>query len=144
MQIGNRKIGEGHPVYIIAEIGINHNGDLGVAKKLIHIAHDAGADAVKFQKRVPETVTPKSKWNQIRHDTPWGDVRYIDYRRNVEFGEKEYDEIDALCDELGIHWFASPWDIPSLEFLEGFSPPCYKVGSASLTDDALLKSVKSS
>lgn len=127
--------------YIIAEIGINHNGDLSAAKKLISAAKDAGADAVKFQKRTPEIVTPEDIWDRVRYDTPWGDIRYIDYRRKVEFWEDEYREIDRYCKGLKIEWFASPWDVPSVEFLEKFNVQIYKVASAMLGHTGLLKAI---
>jgi N-acetylneuraminate synthase len=136
--IGNRKVGEGHPVFIIAEIGINHNGSLDVAKKLIEGAVLAGCDAVKFQKRTPDLCVPKDQ-RDIERDTPWGRMKYIDYRYKVEFGKEEYLEIDRYCREHGILWFASCWDEESVDFMEQFDPPCYKGASASLTDIGLLK-----
>jgi N-acetylneuraminate synthase len=138
IKVGNRLIGEGYPTYIIAEIGINHNGDLEIAKDMIRAAHEAGADAVKFQKRTPEICVPPEQQSQMR-DTPWGYITYLDYRYKVEFGEEEYREIDKLCKSLGIDWFASVWDTASIDFLEKFDPICYKVPSASLTDLELLK-----
>lgn len=132
-----RKIGPGQPCFIIAEIGINHNGDLSIAKKLIEEAALAGCDAVKFQKRTPEICTPKDEWDKIR-DTPWGRMRYIDYRYKVEFGIQEYAEIDRYAEEKGIVWFASCWDQESVDFLEQFDPMLYKAASASLTDFDLL------
>lgn len=139
--IGNRIIGDGHPVFIIGEIGINHNGDLDIAKKMIEGAKHAGCDAVKFQKRTPELCVPKDQWH-LERDTPWGRITYIEYRHKVEFGEKEYAEIDSFCKELGIMWFASCWDEPSVDFIEQFNPPLYKTPSASLTDFDLLKKHK--
>jgi len=138
IKIGDRLVGDGHPAYIVAEIGINHNGDLEMAKEMIKAAHHAGVDAVKFQKRTPELCVPPEQRGQMR-ETPWGYITYLDYRYRVEFGEKEYTEIDRFCKELGITWFASVWDEPSVNFLEAFQPVCYKVPSASLTDSALLK-----
>lgn len=140
VKLGNRTVGEGHPVYIIGEIGINHNGDLDVAKKLITAAALAGADAVKFQKRTPELAVPPEQRDIVR-ETPWGNMTYMEYRYRVEFGEKEYREIDRFCRDMGIDWFLSPWDEPSVEFVEQFSPVAYKVASASLTDDSLLKAM---
>ena len=137
IQIGNRFVGHGQPVYIIGEIGINHNGDLEIAKKLIDTALVAGCDAVKFQKRTPELCVPPEQ-REILRDTPWGRMTYMDYRYRVEFGEAEYAEIDRYCREHGIHWFASCWDEPSVDFIEQFDPVCYKGASASLTDHALL------
>jgi len=141
VNIGNRLVGEGHPTYIIGEIGINHNGDLDVAKKLIDSARDAGMDAVKFQKRTPELCVPEHQRNQMR-DTPWGYITYLDYRYKVEFDQEQYAEIDRYCREVGIDWFASSWDIPSLEFIDRFNPPTHKVPSALLTDHALLRAYR--
>lgn len=141
IKIGNRIIGDGHPVFIIGEIGINHNGDLDIAKKMIEGAKHAGCDAVKFQKRTPELCVPKDQWH-LERDTPWGRITYIEYRYKVEFGEKEYAEIDRFCKEIGIMWFASCWDEPSVDFIEQFNPPLYKTPSASLTDFDLLKKHK--
>lgn len=142
VKIGNRYIGDGEPVYIIAEIGINHNGSMEIAKKLIDGAVFAGCDAVKFQKRTPELCVPKDQWF-IERETPWGRMTYIDYRRKVEFTERDYSEIDTYCREKGIHWFASPWDEDAVDFLEQFNPVMYKLASASLTDNGLLQKVKS-
>jgi len=141
IKIGNQIVGDGHPVYIIAEIGINHNGDIEIAKKLIDAAKHGGADAVKFQKRTPELCVPEHQRNQMR-ETPWGYITYLDYRYKVEFGQAEYEEIDRHCKEVGIAWLASSWDIPSLEFIEAFNPPCHKVPSALLTDHELLRALK--
>jgi N-acetylneuraminate synthase len=143
VQIGNRFIGNGEPVYIIAEIGINHNGSLENAKKLIDGAVKAGCDAVKFQKRTPELCVPKNQWD-IERETPWGRITYIEYRRKVEFGFEEYFEIDNYCKERRIDWFASPWDEEAVEFLEKFKLPMYKLASASLTDFSLLQRLKKS
>lgn len=139
--IGKKFIGAGEPVYIIAEIGINHNGSVELAKKMIDGAVESGCDAVKFQKRTPELCVPKHQWN-IERDTPWGRMSYIDYRRKVEFGFEEFLEIDGYCKQKGIDWFASPWDEEALSFLGKFKPVMYKVASASLTDMSLLKKIK--
>ena len=139
--VGEKWIGPGEKIYVIAEIGINHNGSLEIAKKLIDGAVLAGCDAVKFQKRTAELCVPQDQWH-IERDTPWGRMSYIDYRRKIEFGEKEYSEISNYCREKKIHWFASCWDEPSVDFMEQFSPPLYKAASASLTDHALLKKMK--
>jgi N-acetylneuraminate synthase len=139
--IGKKFIGDGEPVYIIAEIGINHNGSVDLAKKMIDGAVESGCDAVKFQKRTPELCVPKNQWD-IERDTPWGRMSYIDYRRKVEFGFEEYFEIDGYCKQRNIDWFASPWDEEALFFLEKFKPVMYKVASASLTDMSLLKKIK--
>jgi N-acetylneuraminate synthase len=140
-RIGNRPVGAGCPVYIIAEIGINHNGDLQIAQQLIDAAVRAGCDAVKFQKRTPEICVPPEHRDVLR-DTPWGRITYLDYRHRVEFGQAEYTAIDAYCQQRGIDWFASCWDLPSIEFVEQFSPVCYKIASASLTDDTLLRRLR--
>jgi N-acetylneuraminate synthase len=138
VKIGGSWVGESYPTYIVAEIGINHNGDIEIAKKMIEAAHHAGVDAVKFQKRTPELCVPPDQRGQMR-DTPWGYITYLDYRYKVEFGAEEYAEIDRFCKELGIPWFASVWDEPSVDFMETFNPVCYKVPSASLTDHPLLR-----
>lgn len=164
--IGSTRIGDNEGIFVIAEIGINHNGDVAIAKKLIDAAVAAGADAVKFQKRTVSVVyTPEelaksrevpaallmeavkrgavSKEAETRlatsqfKETTNGDLKYA-----LEFGEKEYREIDAYAKEKGILWFASPWDEQSVDFLEKFNPPAYKVASASLTDDGLLRRMK--
>jgi len=138
IQAGEITIGDGHPVFVIAEIGINHNGSLDIAKRMIEGAKGAGCDAVKFQKRTPELCVPKDQW-YIERDTPWGRMTYIDYRHRVEFGKEEYAEIDRFCKQLGIVWFASCWDVNSVDFIEQFNPPIYKTASASLTDTDLIK-----
>ncbi len=138
VQVGEKFIGDGQPVYIIAEIGINHNGSLDIAKKLIDGAVFAGCDAVKFQKRTPELCVPQDQWN-LERDTPWGRMTYIKYRHKIEFGFAEFDEIDRYCKEKKIHWFASCWDEEAVDFIEQFEPVAYKVASASLTDNELLK-----
>jgi N-acetylneuraminate synthase len=138
VEIGGKPVGEGYPVYVIAEIGLNHNGEVKIAKQLIDAAALAGCDAVKFQKRTPELCVPAEQRN-IERETPWGIMTYMDYRYRVEFGEKEFAEIDRYCKDKGIAWFASCWDEPSIDFIDRFNPPCYKVASASLTDDSLLK-----
>lgn len=142
VKIGNKLVGDGQPVFIIAEIGINHNGSLDIAKKMIDGAVHAGCNAVKFQKRTPEICVPKDQWN-IERDTPWGRMTYLEYRYKVEFNKEDYAEIDRYCKEKGILWFASCWDEPSVDFMEQFDPPCYKAASASLTDIELLKKKKS-
>ena len=134
-------VGDGHPAYIIAEVGINHNGDLEIAKKIIDAAVHAGADAVKFQKRTPEISTPLDQQTQMR-ETPWGYITYLDYRYKVEFNEEQYREIDRYCKEKKIDWMVSVWDEPSVDFMERFETPAYKVPSASLTDHNLLKYVR--
>lgn len=138
VRLGDQLVGDGQSVYVIAEIGLNHNGDLAIAKKLIDAAAMAGCDAVKFQKRTPELCVPVEQRNIVR-ETPWGTMTYMDYRYRVEFGFEQYAEIDRYCREKRISWFASCWDEPSIDFIEQFAPVCYKMASASLTDEALLK-----
>ncbi|MCZ2443011.1 MAG: N-acetylneuraminate synthase family protein [Flavobacteriales bacterium] len=137
----DRFIGDGYPAYIIAEIGINHNGSIDIAKKLIDAAVVVGCDAVKFQKRTPEICVPRDQWDKER-DTPWGKMTYIEYKHKIEFGAKEFAEIDAYCKQHHIDWFASCWDEPSVDFMEQFNPVMYKMASASLTDLPLLDKVK--
>ena len=142
LKIGNKTIGAGHPTYVIAEIGINHNGDIEIAEKMIRAAKEAGVDAVKFQKRTPLLCVPPEERSKMR-ETPWGYITYLEYREHVEFGQKEYARIDALCKELGIDWFASVWDEEAIDFLEQFDPIAYKVPSASLTDTGLIDKLNS-
>jgi sialic acid synthase SpsE len=139
--IGGRRVGDGEPIYVVAEVGINHNGDVEIARKLIDVAADAGCDAVKFQKRTPEVCVPEDQRAQIR-ETPWGEMTYLDYRRRVEFGETEYRKLADHADDRGLHWFASPWDVPSVAFLDRFEVVAMKVASASLTDDELLRAIR--
>ncbi|MBI4236642.1 MAG: N-acetylneuraminate synthase family protein [Chloroflexi bacterium] len=138
VEIGQRLVGDGHPCFVVAEIGINHNGDLGLAKRLIEAAVNAGADAVKFQKRTVDAVVPPEQ-REVLRETPWGVMTYLEYRRRIEFGREQYAEIDRHCRERGIPWFASCWDEGSVDFIEQFDPPCYKISSACLTDDNLLR-----
>lgn len=140
VKIGNRFVGHGEPIYIIAEIGINHNGSLELAKKLIDGAVFAGCDAVKFQKRTPELSTPSDQWD-IERDTPWGRMTYIEYRHKVEFGYNEYVQINDYCNQKGIHWFVSPWDEGAVQFIRQFDPVAVKLASATITDINLLESV---
>jgi len=140
ISIGTRKVGPGEPAYIIGEIGLNHNGDIELAKKLIDVAAFAGCDAVKFQKRDPEVCTPLAQ-RDIPRETPWGMMSYLEYRYRVEFGEEEYAEIDRYCNEKGIAWFASCWDQNSVDFIEAFQPACYKIASATLTDLDLMRKI---
>jgi N-acetylneuraminate synthase len=135
--IGDLQVGADQPVYVIGEIGINHNGDVEIAKKLIDVAVEAGCQAVKFQKRTPEISTPKDQRDKIRQ-TPWGEMTYLEYKYKVEFEEPEYTEIDAYAKEKGVQWFASPWDAPSVDFLEKMGVPTHKVASASVTDHEML------
>lgn len=138
VKIASKHIGQGHPVYIIGEIGLNHNGDVEVAKKLIDVASFAGCDAVKFQKRTPELCVPLEQ-RDIERDTPWGRITYMAYREKVEFTYDDYKQIDEYCKLKEIDWFASCWDEPSVDFIEQFEPVCYKFASASITNDSLLK-----
>tara|TARA_Y100000592_G_C5479595_1_gene324477 strand:+ start:1994 stop:2821 length:828 start_codon:yes stop_codon:yes gene_type:complete len=124
--------------YIIAEIGINHNGSLEIAKKLIDVAAVSGCDAVKFQKRNPDVCVPEHQKSVMR-DTPWGRMTYLDYKYKVEFEKEEYDEIDRYCEEKGIEWSASPWDLDSLDFLMNYDIPWIKIPSAMITNEELMK-----
>ena len=142
IRIGNRLVGDGHPAYVIAEIGINHNGDLNIAKRMIDAAVHAGADAVKFQKRTPNVATPPEQQHQMR-ETPWGYITYLEYRYKVEFSEEQYAEIDSYCRQRAIPWLVSVWDEPSVDFMEKFDTPAYKIPSASLTDFNLIRKARS-
>ena len=137
IRIGDTLVGDNSPCYITAEIGINHNGDIEVAKKLIEMADAAGCNAVKFQKRTIEVVYTQDELAKPR-ENPFGPTNG-DLKRGLEFGLEEYKEIDRYCKELGIAWFASCWDEGAVDFIAQFAPPCYKVASASLTDDNLLR-----
>jgi N-acetylneuraminate synthase len=141
VRIGNRWVGDGHQVYVVAEIGINHNGSIDLVRQMIDAAVRAGCDAVKFQKRNPIACVPRDQWH-IERETPWGRMTYIDYRHKIELGAWHYVEIDLYCKEQGIAWFASCWDEDSVEFMERFGPICYKIASASLTDHALLRKLR--
>jgi len=134
--IGKTVAGPGHPAYIIAEIGINHNGDVDLAKRLIHVAVAAGCNAVKFQKRTVDVVYTKEELAKPR-ESKFGATNG-DLKCGLEFGKEQYQEIDRFCKEVGIAWFASCWDEASVDFIERFNPPCYKIASASLTDAKLL------
>jgi len=127
--------------YFIAEIGINHNGNIQNALKLIESAKLAGCDAVKFQKRTPEICTPKSQWNILR-ETPWGKIKYIEYKKKIEFGKKEYDLINKFCKKINILWTASCWDKESVKFIEKYKVKFHKVPSACITDLSLLKALR--
>ena len=140
VKIGNKQLGTGQPCYVIAEIGINHNGDIDLAKRLISVAVAAGCDAVKFQKRTVEIVYTEKELATPRPN-PWGDTNG-DLKRGLEFGQEEYDEIDAFCRYIKIDWFVSPWDEISVDFMEQYDTPVYKIASASLTDDNLLRHVR--
>jgi N-acetylneuraminate synthase len=135
--IGKKKIGDGQPCFIIAEIGINHNGDINIAKKLIDLAAFAGCDAVKFQKRTIDVVYSAEELAKPR-ENPFGNTNG-DLKHGLEFGLKEYKEINKYCRDKKIMWFASCWNEGSVDFIDQFKVPCYKIASASLTDDGLLK-----
>ncbi len=141
VKIADRIIGDNYPCFIIAEIGINHNGSVELAKKMIDIAVTTGCDAVKFQKRTVDIVYSPEELARERKSV-FGNTNG-DLKRGLEFGEKEYCEIDEYCKRKGIIWFASCWDEQSVDFMEKFNIPCYKIASASLTDDNLLKYTKS-
>jgi len=137
INIGNTQVGDGRPCYVIAEIGINHNGSLDIAKRLIDMAAAAGCDAVKFQKRTVEVVYTPEELARPR-ENPFG-LTNGDLKHGLEFGLFEYHEIDKYCREKKIAWFASCWDEGSVEFIDQFNPPCFKIASASLTDHSLLR-----
>jgi len=136
VRLGDTFVGDGHACYIVAEIGINHNGDLDIAKRLIDLADAAGCNAVKFQKRTIDVVYTPEELAKPR-ENPFGTTNG-DLKRGLEFGLEQYRELDSYCRELGIAWFASCWDEGAVDFIDAFNPPCYKIASASLTDDALL------
>ena len=135
--IGNHHVGENNPTYIIAETGINHNGDLEIAKRLVDAAVESGCNAVKFQKRTIDIVYSAEELAKPR-ENPFGPTNG-DLKRGLEFNYEQYSEIDKYCKEKGIDWLASCWDEASVDFIAQFDPPCFKVASASLTDDKLLK-----
>jgi N-acetylneuraminate synthase len=141
IRIGNRLIGDDQPCFIIAEIGINHNGDVDLAKRLISVALAAGCDAVKFQKRTVEVVYTAEELAKPR-ENPFGPTNG-DLKYGLEFEQEEYEEVNAFCKSIKMLWFASPWDEGSVDFLEQFHPPVYKIASASLTDDRLLRHIRS-
>ena len=141
IKIGNRVIGNGQPTFIVAEIGINHNGSMDVTKKLIDVAKDAGCDAVKFQKRTVDIIYTKEELDMLR-ESPWG-ITNREQKYGLEFTYDDYKEIDEYCKKKNIMWFASCWDKDSVDFIDQFNPPCYKIASASITDDVLLMHIKS-
>jgi N-acetylneuraminate synthase len=138
--ISNDSIGPGQPAYVVGEIGINHNGDIGIAKQLIDLAIVAGCNAVKFQKRTVDIVYSADELAKPR-ESPFGETNG-DLKRHLEFSKEQYGEIDSYCRDRSITWFASPWDEASVDFLEEFGVPCHKVASASLTDDNLLRHMR--
>jgi N-acetylneuraminate synthase len=137
VRLGSKLVGPGKPCYVIAEIGINHNGDIDIAKKLINVASGAGCDAVKFQKRTIDVVYSPEELAKPR-ESPFGNTNG-DLKRGLEFEREEYEEINRYCREVKIDWFASCWDEASVDFIARFQVPCFKVASASLTDDKLLR-----
>jgi len=137
VKVADKLIGEGQPCFIIAEIGINHNGCVTTAKKLIDIAVSSGCDAVKFQKRTVDVVYTQEELAMPRPN-PFGETNG-DLKRGLELKFEDYEEIDDYCKKKGIIWFASCWDETAVDFIELFDPPCYKISSASLTDDNLLR-----
>ena len=141
VKIADINIGDGYPCFIIAEIGINHNGSVSLAKKMIDIAVTTGCNAVKFQKRTVDVVYTKEELAKERKSV-FGNTNG-DLKRGLEFGIEQYKEIDKYCKEKGILWFASCWDEEAVDFIDQFDVPCYKIASASLTDDNLLKYTKS-
>lgn len=136
--IGNYIIKEGCVPYLIAEIGINHNGDMQIAKKLIDASFATGWNCVKFQKRNPDVCVPEAQKNILR-DTPWGRMTYLEYKKRIEFGNQDYDYINTYCKEKPIDWTASPWDLDSLKFLLNYDIPFIKIASATITNLELLK-----
>ena len=141
VRIGHAAIGEYDPVYVIAEIGLNHNGDVNIAKRLIEVAADAGAQAVKFQKRTPDISTPEHM-KLMPRETPWGEMTYLEYRHRVEFGRDEYAAVAQHAALHGLDWFASPWDAPAVADLESYGVVAHKIASASVTDLELLEAVR--
>ena len=135
--LGSSVVGDGQPSFLIAEIGINHNGSLDIANNLISVAKNAGCDAVKFQKRTVDIVYTPEELAKYR-ESPFGTTNGA-LKHGLEFGLEQYKKIDEFCQEMGIPWFASCWDEPSVDLISQFDTPCYKIASASLTDDNLLR-----
>ena len=135
--INGKAVGTDCPVFIVAEVGINHNGSVDIAKEMIRNANNKGVDAVKLQKRTIEVVYSKEELDKYR-ESPWGTTNRAQKER-LEFGKDDYDEIDRYCKSLGLMWFVSCWDKVSVDFIDQYDPPCYKISSASLTDHDLLK-----
>lgn len=138
--LGNYLVNNTSLPYLIAEIGINHNGDLSIAKRLLDASFATGWNCAKFQKREPEIAVPEAQKNVMR-ETPWGTMTYLEYKKKIEFGKEEYDYIDKYCKEKPIAWTASPWDLPSLEFLLNYDIPFVKIASASNGDEMLIREV---
>ncbi|MBR3723605.1 MAG: N-acetylneuraminate synthase family protein [Selenomonadaceae bacterium] len=143
IKLGDVVVNGSSKPYLIAEIGINHNGDMQIAKRLIDAAFACGWDSVKFQKREPDIAVPEAQKN-VPRETPWGTMTYLEYKKRIEFGKEEYDDIDKYCRIKPIAWTASPWDIPSLRFLLQYDLPFIKMPSAMLTNDELLKEAAAS
>jgi N-acetylneuraminate synthase len=141
VKIAGQSVGDGNPCYVVAEIGINHNGDMAIAKRLIDVAVASGCNAVKFQKRTVDVVYTPAELARVR-ESPFGTTNG-ELKRALEFGTSHYAEINEHCKVKGITWFASPWDEASVDFLEEFDVPCHKIASASLTDDRLLRHIRS-
>ena len=141
VSLGKNNVGFGKPIYFVAEIGINHNGDTNIAKKLIDAAINIGCNAVKFQKRNPDICIPENQKNIVR-GTIWGRITYLEYRKRIEFNKKQYKEISNYCKKKKIDWFCSCWDIDSVNFIKSFNPICYIIPSACLTNHELLKIIK--
>ena len=137
IRVGAREVGDDQPCLVVAELGQNHNGDETKALEMVRAAHAAGADLVKLQKRTPELCVPVWLQGQPK-ETPSGVMTYLDYRRSLELPPEAFEAIDVECKRLGIGWFASAWDPPSLDFLLRYDPPCLKIASASVTDLELL------
>lgn len=143
INLGGRMAGDGDGIYMIGEVGINHNGDLQIAKMLIDAAFATGWHCVKFQKRVPDLCVPNSQ-KGVMKDTPWGRMTYLEYKKRMEFGKAEYDYIDRYCREKPIAWSASVWDHTSLDFILDYDVPFVKIPSAMLTNHELLRQAASS
>lgn len=138
IKLGKEIVNEHSDPYFIAEIGINHNGDIQIAKRLMDAAFATGWDCVKYQKREPDVAVPEAQKNKPK-DTPWGHMTYLEYKKHIEFGKKEYDIIDSYCREKPLAWTASPWDVPSLEFLLQYDIPFIKIASATNQDEDILR-----
>src|ERR1700691_6244443 len=140
VKVGSKLLGDNEPCFIIAEIGINHSGDIDLAKRLISVAVAAGCDAVKFQKRTVEVVYTPEELAKPR-ENPFGPTN-ADLKYGLEFLQEDYEEIDSFCKSVKMCWFASPWDEGSVDFLEQFTPPVYKIASSSLADDHLWRHIR--
>jgi len=141
IELKGKKIGDGVKPVFIGEVGINHNGSVEIAKRIIDMAKICGVEFIKFQKRIPEICVPEDVRDRII-ETPWGEMTYFDYKKRVEFGVDEFKIIDNYCKEKQIIWFSSVWDVPSVDFMEKFDIPCYKIPSAKLTDKELLEKLR--